>query len=98
MLLAPLPTRPADVMSITVSPTASVLPVASGADTGERPLLLIYQRCFEALRQLVDKYAASHSLPLVAADRTYWVLTVPAIWDEAGKAFMRRAAHRAGEC
>jgi len=59
--------------------------------------MLLYQRCLEAVLQAVSLYQVHHSLPMVAMERTYWVLTVPAIWDDQGKAFMRRAAFAAGE-
>ena len=40
---------------------------------------------------------AGRSLPYgLQAEDVQWVLTVPAIWKDGAKGFMRKAAHRAG--
>lgn len=46
----------------------------------------------------IDKVCGEHgsALNIKGASDVQWVLTVPAIWTEFGKAFMRRAAFRAG--
>ena len=63
-----------------------------GADIAV-PLLTAIAKVLEFIREeALDRSASiGISLPDVG-----WVLTVPAIWDESAKAFMRRAAHAAG--
>ncbi len=63
-----------------------------GADVAI-PLLTATAKILEYIKEEVADRAASMSLR--EADLG-WVLTVPAIWDEAGKAFMRLAAATAG--
>lgn len=53
----------------------------------------------------VIKYLKNHMLTMmterqidqdVPEDEVYWVLTVPAIWSDAAKQFMREAAEKVG--
>jgi hypothetical protein len=73
-------------------PLASRTVHGEGADVAI-PLLTATAKVLEYIREEVADRAASMSLR--AADLG-WVLTVPAIWDEAAKAFMRGAAVAAG--
>ena len=52
----------------------------------EHTLRFISQQALTKLREQVGK---------VAAARIRWVLTVPALWSEEHKLFMRKAAHQA---
>ena len=47
----------------------------------------------EGLRITAGSPASGYNLD---DDNVFWVLTVPAIWSEVAKNFMRRAAHKAG--
>jgi hypothetical protein len=47
----------------------------------------------EALDRLAKQTGST-----IASDRICWVLTVPAIWDDAAKIFMRHAALKAVRC
>ena len=63
-----------------------------GADVAI-PLLTATSKILEFIREEVVDRAASMS---IKASDIGWVLTVPAIWDEAAKQFMRQAAAEAG--
>lgn len=52
----------------------------------EHTLRFISQQALSKLREQVGK---------VAAAKIRWVLTVPALWSEEHKLFMRKAAHQA---
>ncbi|XP_052816700.1 heat shock 70 kDa protein 12A-like [Mya arenaria] len=59
------------------------------------PALLVFSKSIEALKvhlfQLLEKQNVH-----VKITEVKWVLTVPAIWDDMAKGFMREAAERAG--
>jgi hypothetical protein len=97
MLLAPSPSRPRDLTTIMADPIASVLPVEPGADDGRRPVSLLIQRTLEVARDAAIGFLEGRGMRVASMDTVMWVLTVPAIWDDEGKAFMRRAAFEAGE-
>ena len=83
---------------MALSPTLSGVPLgertvhAEGADIAV-PLLTAITKVLEYIREEAMDRAGSMGL---AAGDVSWVLTVPAIWDDPGKAFMRRAAFEAG--
>ena len=65
---------------------------ALGADVAV-PLVLAVAKVLEAVRlEAADRLAALSVQP----DAVTWVVTVPAIWSDEAKAFMREAALRAG--
>lgn len=101
MALAPSPSRPRDVMRIALPAVGKVnAGGGAGTDGGYRPtadLLTLVQRVLEYVKgdaygMLGERFTTRD----VATLKIFWVLTVPAIWDDEGKAFMRAAAHRAG--
>jgi hypothetical protein len=63
----------------------------------EVPLSIIFQRVFEFVREDLLAFLKTR---IVTRDPTklkvLWVITVPAIWDDEGKDFMRTAAFKAG--
>ena len=63
----------------------------------ERELLLM-KVISESLRFIADKaiQKLSQQVGKVVKTKIRWVLTVPALWSEEHKFFMRRAAHEAG--
>jgi hypothetical protein len=70
--------------------------MAKSAAGTQHPVLDLTVKCLSslkdhALRGIADGYGGV--LPL---DDIQWVLTVPAIWNDFGKAFMRKAAFMAG--
>jgi hypothetical protein len=83
---------------MALSPTLAAGPLhertvhAEGADIAV-PLLTAIAKVLEFVREEAMDRAASIGL---APAEIGWVLTVPAIWDDPAKAFMRRAAFEAG--
>jgi len=81
---------------------ASVLVVgASTRRDGPRPepvpLLLVIQRVLEEVAKAArDRIVVHWGEAPAAAQPPFWVVTIPAIWDARGKAYMRRAAVAAG--
>jgi molecular chaperone DnaK (HSP70) len=60
------------------------------------PLLDIVTKTLDYVKTEALK-EAGRSLPYgLQAEDVQWVLTVPAIWKDGAKGFMRKAAHRAG--
>jgi len=100
MALAPTPTRPRDVMHMTLP---AVGRVAAGGTAGTasdfRPtceLMVLVQRVLESVKADVLFHLKGRLPRPPASLNLRWVLTVPVIWDDEGKAFMREAAVRAG--
>jgi len=94
--LAPPAAGPRDAMHSTV-PAKGKVGGGAGDAGGTVELMLLVQRMLEAvkadaMRQMGPMLSATD----MASARILWVLTVPAIWDDEGKAFMREAAVRAG--
>ena len=93
MAIAPGESRPRDILSAMV-PAAVIDPSAGGPLSGRLVVdlfadLLSFIRT-EALDRLGKQTGSS-----IADDKICWVLTVPAIWDDAAKIFMRHAALKA---
>ena len=65
---------------------------AISVDSRELPLMKVIS---ESLRFIADKAIEKLSEKVVKT-KIRWVLTVPALWSEEHKFFMRRAAHEAG--
>ena len=60
-------------------------------------LLLLISKALEKLKEFaLEKVGAGYGGSLDPLTDIQWVLTVPAIWNEFGKAFMRKAAFKAG--
>ena len=61
------------------------------------PVLLVIQRVLAAVAKAARARIVTHLGEKLAAEQPpFWVVTVPAIWDTAGKAHMRQAAVAAG--
>jgi len=59
----------------------------------ELPALTVFSRSIEALKTHLYEILANRSIRVEPTD-IKWVLTVPAIWDDAAKEFMREAAEQ----
>jgi len=99
MSLAPTPARPRDVTRIAMPAVGVVAGGGPGTVAGVHPtreLMLLVQHVLRAVKK--DAYAYLRGCITREPDTLaiQWVLTVPAIWDDEGKAFMREAAVRAG--
>lgn len=46
----------------------------------------------KVLEKIQEKY--EDLVPVIKAERIHWIVTVPAIWDEFAKQFMREAAEK----
>lgn len=55
------------------------------------PALKVFSECIRYLKEHLIKLATQKGITLKVND-THWVLTVPAIWDDSAKQFMREAA------
>lgn len=68
---------------------------AKSADGREMPLMKVIS---ESLKFIADKALAklTEQVGRVVKTKIQWVLTVPALWDEKHKQFMRQAAAEAG--
>ena len=93
MAIAPGEGRPRDILSAMV-PAAVIDPSSTGPMSGRLVVdlfadLLSFIRT-EALDRLGKQTGSS-----IADEKICWVLTVPAIWDDAAKVFMRHAALKA---
>lgn len=53
--------------------------------------LIVFSECIRYLKDHCVSLIAEKKVSLTEND-THWVLTVPAIWDEPAKQFMREAA------
>ncbi|KAK3097741.1 hypothetical protein FSP39_012697 [Pinctada imbricata] len=62
---------------------------------GEMDAKDVFAMCIEFLKDSVYKTASSMN-PDLQEDDIFWVLTVPAIWDDESRQFMRKAAFMAG--
>lgn len=68
---------------------------ARAVDGRELPLLKVIEETLRFLsEQALNKLR--EQVGKVAAAKVRWVLTVPALWSEEHKLFMRKAAHQAG--
>lgn len=99
MALAAGPTRPRDVMRITLPAVGKVAAGGTaGTTAGFHPtceLMTLVQRVLEFVKSDAFEFLKSRIPRAPHTLKIYWVLTVPAIWDDEGKAFMREAAYRA---
>jgi molecular chaperone DnaK (HSP70) len=78
----------------TVTPSRVTL-LAAGANV-QKPLLLPVSKLLAFIkREALDRLATQHG-GRVDEGKIGWVITVPAIWDDEAKAFMRAAAKEAG--
>ncbi|XP_052796649.1 heat shock 70 kDa protein 12A-like [Mya arenaria] len=59
------------------------------------PAMDVFSACIRYLREHLMK-RVQQQLPDVKDDEIRWVLTVPAIWNDVSKQFMREAAEQAG--
>ncbi|XP_069117052.1 heat shock 70 kDa protein 12A-like [Argopecten irradians] len=59
------------------------------------PAMLVFSECIRYLRDETMKILKTKG-DLVQADELRWVITVPAIWGDSAKQFMREAAEQAG--
>lgn len=65
-------------------------------DEGKKmPAMKVFSTCIRYLRQHMTDSWSSRLLD-IQDDEIQWVLTVPAIWTDSAKQFMREAAFRAG--
>lgn len=55
------------------------------------PALQVFSECIRYLKEHLLKLSTEKGITLKVKD-THWVLTVPAIWDDSAKQFMREAA------
>lgn len=62
------------------------------------PAKVIFSMAIRYLRKHLLDMAQKQVLSDVTEDLIGWVITVPAIWDEGAKQFMREAAQAAGIC
>lgn len=93
MAIAPGEGRPREILSAMV-PAAVIDPASAGPMSGRLVVdlfadLLSFIRT-EALDRLLKQTGSN-----ITDDKICWVLTVPAIWDDAAKTFMRHAAVKA---
>ncbi|KAL3878427.1 hypothetical protein ACJMK2_030777 [Sinanodonta woodiana] len=56
---------------------------------------LVFMYSIRALKGMVEKDLTDRKIP-IKEDEIIWILTVPAIWNDAAKQFMREAAVKAG--
>ncbi|KAL3878389.1 hypothetical protein ACJMK2_030745 [Sinanodonta woodiana] len=56
---------------------------------------LVFMYSIRALKSMVETDLTERSIP-IKEDEIIWILTVPAIWNDAAKQFMREAAVQAG--
>ena len=54
--------------------------------------MTVFAACINFIRDHLMKTLKTTTGDAVAADKIHWVLTVPAIWTDAAKQFMREAA------
>lgn len=71
--------------------------MAKSVDGREVPLMVVIKNtlkyiCEQALQKLKEQVGK------VIPSKIRWVLTVPALWSEEHKLFMRKAAFEAGIC
>ncbi|XP_063441287.1 heat shock 70 kDa protein 12A-like [Mytilus trossulus] len=59
------------------------------------PAVVVFASCIKALRDHLHQTLSDKGVP-VNPDEIKWVLTVPAIWSDGAKQFMRESAKRAG--
>ncbi|XP_060083361.1 heat shock 70 kDa protein 12A-like [Ylistrum balloti] len=66
--------------------------------TGEKamPATVIFAHGIKYLKDHLMDHAKTKGIYESIADKTHWVLTVPAIWNDSAKQFMREAAQNAG--
>ena len=93
MAIAPGEIRPREILSAMV-PASEVIPALADPMSGRLVVdlfadLLSFIRT-EALDRLLRQTGSN-----ITDDKICWVLTVPAIWDDATKRFMRHAAVKA---
>lgn len=63
-------------------------------DKGNRlPAMKVFSACIRYLRQHMMEACSSRRVD-IEEDEMQWVLTVPAIWTDSAKQFMREAATR----
>ena len=96
--------RAADIDSTEVAATVFT-GIPPDAAPPRRPLRTLFVDTIEHIMQhveryVIDKHRDSHpgsSSVNFATMKKLFVFTVPAVWDDAAKAFMRRRAVEAGE-
>ena len=54
--------------------------------------MTVFAACINYMREHLITTLEKTTGNAVAADKIHWVLTVPAIWNDAAKQFMREAA------
>lgn len=70
-------------------------PVETVDGNGELPLNYIVSAILSRLKDEALDMATKGTSMTIEPSEALWVLTVPSIWQEADKQFMRKAAHRA---
>eukprot|EP00118_Oscarella_pearsei_P014368 m.122740 g.122740 ORF g.122740 m.122740 type:complete len:581 (+) comp37797_c0_seq11:1208-2950(+) len=70
--------------------------MATAANGKKRSLKLVFSLTLHHFSEEAIKQMESHSATDVNPDDVTWVITVPAIWNDAAKQIMREAAYEAG--
>ncbi|CAN0232301.1 unnamed protein product, partial [Ascophyllum nodosum] len=71
-------------------------PIAVAEDGQKRPLIEVFSAALRHFKEDILVYLSSSSGITIGICDVIWVLTIPAIYDEYAKNFMRHAAHNAG--
>ncbi|CAN0502975.1 unnamed protein product, partial [Discosporangium mesarthrocarpum] len=71
-------------------------PVAKAVGGEKLPLIVVMTAALQCFKEDILRHLSSVFPTPQRAEDIVWVLTVPAIWDDYAKNFMRQAAHKAG--
>ena len=94
MAIAPGEGRPREILSAMV-PGLEVVPASADPMSG-RLIVDLFADLLSVIRtEVLDRLDHHLKQTDITEDKICWVLTVPAIWDDAAKTFMRHAAVKA---
>ena len=71
-------------------------PTAVAEDGQKRPLIEVVSAALRHFKEDILAYLSCSSGVAVGVSEVIWILTIPAIYDDYAKNFMRHAAHNAG--